>query len=120
VELVTFVEALQRLTAAELRDLAFDLGHAVECAADELALYKALADLDRAARRGDRVLQAGLAAHRSVEAVFAAARAAGIELPNPDITRVARGATHVARAIVASETADDFVVVTRGFHRLAA
>jgi signal transduction protein with GAF and PtsI domain len=120
VELVTFVSALQRLTAAELRDLAFDLDHAVDCAADELALYKALADLDRAARRVHRVIQAGLAAHVSVEAVLTAARAAGIDLPDSGVTRVARSASHVARALVASETAQDLVVVTRGFHRVAA
>jgi signal transduction protein with GAF and PtsI domain len=120
VELVTFVSALQRLTAAELRDLAFDLDHAVDCAADELALYKALADLDRAARRVHRVIQAGLAAHVSVEAVLTAARAAGIDLPDSAVTRVARSASHVARALVASETAQDLIVVTRGFHRVAA
>jgi signal transduction protein with GAF and PtsI domain len=120
VELVTFVSALQRLTAAELRDLAFDLDHAVDCAADELALYKALADLDRAARRVHRVIQAGLAAHVSVEAVLTAARAAGIDLPDSGVTRVARSASHVARALVASETAQDLIVVTRGFHRVAA
>ncbi len=119
-ELVTFVSALQRLTAAELRDLAFDLDHAVDCAADELALYKALADLDRAARRVHRVIQAGLAAHVSVEAVLTAARAAGIDLPDSGVTRVARSASHVARALVASETAQDLIVVTRGFHRVAA
>lgn len=119
-ELVTFVSALQRLTAAELRDLAFDLDHAVDCAADELALYKALADLDRAARRVHRVIQAGLAAHVSVEAVLTAARAAGIDLPDSAVTRVARSASHVARALVASETAQDLIVVTRGFHRVAA
>ena len=119
-DLVTFVTALQRLTAVELRDLAFDLDHSVECAADEFELYKALADLDRAAHRVHRVPQAGLAAHLTVEAVLTAARSAGIPLPDPDVTRVARGAMHVARAFVASETAEDFAVVTRGFHRLAA
>ncbi|MDQ1467685.1 MAG: hypothetical protein QOH10_2100 [Actinomycetota bacterium] len=119
-ELEAFVGALQRLTAAELRDLALDLDHAVECAAEELALYKALADLDRAARRVHRVLQAGLAAHLTVEAVLTAARAAGIDLPDTDVTRVARGASRVARALVASDTAHDLVVVTRGFQRLAA
>jgi hypothetical protein len=120
VDLVTFVVALQKLTAAELRDLAFDLDHTVDCAADEFALYKALADLHRAARRVHRVPQAGLAAHLTVEAVLTAARRAGIDLPDSDVTRVARGAMHVARAFVASETAEDFAVVTRGFHRLAA
>jgi Sigma-70 region 2 len=120
VELGTFVDALQRLTAGELRDLAFDLDHAVDCAADEFALFKALADVDRAARRVQLVIQAGLAAHVSVGAVLFAARAAGFDLPNSDITRVARGASHVARALVASDTAEDLVVVTRGFHRIAA
>lgn len=117
---MTFVGALQRLTATELRDLAFDLDHAVDCAAEELALWKALADLDRAARRVHRVIQAGLAAHLSVEAVLNAARAAGIELPDSGITRVARGASRVARALVVGENAHDLVVVTRGFHRIAA
>jgi hypothetical protein len=120
VDLETFVGALQRLTAAELRDLAFDLDHAVDCAAAEFELWKALADVDQAARRVDRVFQAGYAAHATVHAVLAAARAAGIDLPNADVTRVARSATHVARALVASNTADDLVVVTRGFHRIAA
>jgi hypothetical protein len=120
VELVAFVRALQRLTAAELRDLSFDLAHVLECAADELALSKAIADVDRAARRVHVVSQAGLAAHLTIEAVLTAARTAGIDLPDPDVTRVARAAAHVARALVASETAQDLVVVTRGFHRLAA
>jgi hypothetical protein len=120
VELGSFVNALQRLTEAELRDLSFDLDHAVDCAADELALSKALADLDRAAQRGRRVLEAGQAAHVTVAAVLNAARAAGIDLPNSDVTRVARGATHVARALVAPNTEEDLAVVTRGFHRLAA
>jgi hypothetical protein len=120
VELVTFVDALQRLTAAELVDLAFDLDHAVECAAETYALQKTLADLDREARRVNRVMQSGLAAHRTVDAVQSAARAAGFVLPNSDITRVARSATHVARALVASGTDDELAVVSRGFHRIAA
>jgi hypothetical protein len=52
--------------------------------------------------------------------VLNAARAAGIDLPDSGVTRVARGASHVARALVASETAQDLIVVTRGFHRVAA
>jgi signal transduction protein with GAF and PtsI domain len=120
VELEMFVGALQRLSAAELRDLAFDLDHAVDCAADEFELWKALADLDRAARRGHRVIQAGHAAHATVRAVLTAARTAGIDLPDAGVTRVARSATHVARALVAANTAEDLVVVRRGFHRLAA
>lgn len=119
-ELLAFVEALQRLSGAELRDLAFDLEHAVDCVADELALSKALVDLDRAARRVHRELEAGLAAHVTVEAVLTAARSAGIALPDADVTRVARCASHIARALVASETDEDLAVVTRGFHRLAA
>ncbi|HEY5014872.1 MAG TPA: hypothetical protein VIK61_19455 [Acidimicrobiia bacterium] len=119
-ELVTFVGVLQRLTAAELRDLAFDLDHAVECPAEELALFKALADLDRAARRVHRQLQAGHAAHLSVAAVLYAARLAGIELPDSGVTRVARSASHVARALVVSESPQELLVVTRGFHRIAA
>lgn len=119
-ELVAFVRALRRLTAAELRDLAFDLAHVLECAADELALYKATADVARAARRVHLVSQAGLAAHLTVEAVLTAARTAGIDLPDTDVTRVARAASRVARALVASESTEDLVVVTRGFHRFAA
>jgi hypothetical protein len=120
VELGTFVDALQRLTAAELVDLAFDLEHAVDCAADEHALRKALTELDRTARRVDRVTQSGVAAHLTVAAVQSAARAAGFVLPNSDITRVARSATHVARALVASGTDDELAIVSRGFHRIAA
>ena len=119
-ELVAFVTALRRLTAAELRELAFDLDHALGSAADELALYKAVAEVDRAARRVHLVSQAGLAAHLTVEAVLTAARTAGIDLPDSDVTRVARAASQVARALVASESADNLVVVSRGFHRLAA
>ena len=119
-ELVAFVGALERLSGDELRDLAFDLGCAVDCAADELALYKALADLDRAARRVHLVLQAGHAAHLSVAAVLRAARVAGIPLPDTGVTRVARGASHVARALVVHANSEDLVVVTRGFHRIAA
>jgi hypothetical protein len=120
VELVPFVRALHRLTAVELRDLAFDLGDALDCAADELAHYKAVAGVDRAARRVHLVSQAGLAAHLTIEAVLTAARNAGIDLPDSGVTRVARAASQVARALVASETADNLVVVSRGFHRLAA
>jgi len=101
VELVTFVDALQRLTAAELVDLAFDLQHSVECAADEYALHKALAELDRAARRVDRVTQSGLAAHRTVEAVLSAARAAGMAAQDAPL-RMAATAYEIFEFIVRS------------------
>ena len=58
---------------------------------------------------------AGLAANQAAAAVTAAARAAGMVMPDPRVTAVARAAADVARGLVVNASAvDDLLRGCRG------
>jgi hypothetical protein len=102
-ELEPFIDALERLTAADLTATARDLDAAYASAAGEVAWWQATVEIERAVRRRHCGREATLAAHRASLAVLAAAAHAGVALPDGRVTLVARAAADVARGLVAGE-----------------
>jgi hypothetical protein len=102
-QLESFIEALERLTAQQLGAVADQLDAAYASAAGEVAWWQATVDIERSVRRQHCGRHAMLAAHRASLAVLAAARSAAMELPDGRVTLVARAAADVARGLVAGE-----------------
>ena len=104
-ELQDFVGALARLSGQDLRALgtAIDAHHAT--VADEVEAWEDMMAIDDALRRAGRSRVAARAAHDAVQAVQRAAAEASDELPATLVTRVAREAALLARALVAGEDA---------------
>jgi len=61
--------------------------------------------VDNVLRRTGMSRSAAIAARQASAAVKTAAESDGMALPDPDVTRVARGAACIARAIVAGSSA---------------
>lgn len=97
------LQALRSLDAAGIATLRERLADAHRTVADELDAWEELLTVDAALRRDGRSREAALAAHRAAQAVRAAALAAGIPLPDPAVTQVAREVAVLARALVAGD-----------------
>jgi hypothetical protein len=96
-----FTEALRRLTADDVRAIARSLES--ETAGDEVDAWRATIAIDRALRHSHRSREAAHAAWAAAQTVQRTAVAQGIELPDPDVTHVARAAAEVARGLVAAD-----------------
>ena len=96
-----FAAALARLTPNDIREIARSLE--ADTAGDEVDAWRATIAIDRALRHSHRSRQAARAAWDAAQAVQRAAVAQGIDLPDPDVTHVARAAAEVARGIVAGD-----------------
>jgi hypothetical protein len=98
-----FNERLRSLTGNAIRELATALRHEVDTAEGELAWWRATIAVSAELKRKHCTRQAGLAAHHASVALLEAAQRAGIaETAREDVTVVARAASEVARALVAS------------------
>jgi hypothetical protein len=121
VDVVCFTGALQQLDAGAIRAIASDLTLLVSSPADEVIATKAVLVIEQSLHRSRRAPQAALAAHAAAQTVLAAAQRCGIELPDDDVTRVARGAATLARGLVAGPVVDRAVTfLASGFHRVDA
>ncbi len=102
-QLRRFCEALEAMTATDLHAVA--AGLEVRCAtpAAEVEVWRTILAVDRELRRLRRTRDAARAAHVAVAAVQVAAGHEGIALPDEDVTRVARAAADIARAMVAGD-----------------
>jgi hypothetical protein len=87
-------EALRSLTPEDLARIARSL--AADTAADEVDAWRITMTIDRS-------LQAAGAARAAAQAVQFAAASHGVALPDLDVTRVARAAAELARALVAGD-----------------
>ncbi len=94
------VIALEKLTAADIRRVAERLRGHSDSAAGELDAWHATLDIDRALRRRRLSREAAHCSTRASHAVQTAAAASGMELPDPDVTVVARAAAEIARALL--------------------
>jgi hypothetical protein len=103
-ECAEFEAALAALGIDEIRAIAAALDASEATAAEEIAAMRATLAVEHALRRTNRQTQAALAARAMGAAVQAAARRDRIKLPDDAVTRVARAAGQVARALVAGET----------------
>ena len=104
-ELSTFTSSLPRLSSDDIRLIAKSLDVLVSTPEEEVAWWRATMAVDRILRRSGQSRTAAIATQTATNAVKAAADAAGMLLPDTDVTRVARAAGAIARAIVAGPVA---------------
>jgi len=100
---VEFDRALDGLNVDELRLIASDLAHACTSTADEIAATRAVLMIEQALRRMHRLHDAATAALAAASTVQAVAQRARLDLPDDDVTRVARAAAQLARGLVAGD-----------------
>ena len=101
VDVVAFGRAVSDLTVDDIRKISFDLSSAVSSTADEIAMTRAVLVIEQTLRRTHRLHNAATAALAVVTAVQDVAHRARVQLPDPDVTRVARAAAQLARGMVA-------------------
>ncbi len=100
-ELPDFVASLRTLGPDDLRSVADAIERSHQTAADEVAAWEDLMRIDEALRRGGRSRAAARAAHEAVTAIRTAVEASAADVPDAVVTRVAREAALLARAMVA-------------------
>lgn len=101
VELSSFVDRLSRLDAEGVTAVAQAIEASHQTAADEVSAWEDLMLIDDALRSCGRTRAAANAAHEAVAAVRRAVAAADGVVPETVVTRVAREAALLARALVA-------------------
>ena len=100
-DLTEFHAALKQLSADDIHDVARSL--ASDTAGDEVDAWHATIAIDRALRHSHRTRQAARAAWDAAQTVQRAAEGHGMELPDVDVTHVARAAAEVARGMTAGD-----------------
>jgi hypothetical protein len=114
VEIKSFTTALGRMSATDLHEVAGALHAHTASAADEVDAWRVTLTIDRALRRAHRARVAARAASDASHAVLRAAESQGIELPDAEVTHVARAAAELARGMVAGPEAADEVQLLLG------
>ena len=94
-----FLEAVEAMSASELRAVAASVAN--DSLTDEVDWWRATIAIDRAIRHGRCSRDAARAATRAAHLVQHIAAREGFTLPDGEVTRVARAAAEVARALVA-------------------
>jgi len=100
-DLTGFHDALQQLTADDIHQVAKSL--ASDTVGDEVDAWHATIAIDRSLRHSHRTRHAARAAWDAAQTVQRVAEANDIELPDVDVTHVARAAAEVARGMVAGD-----------------
>jgi hypothetical protein len=100
-DLTEFHAALKQLTADDIRRVAASL--ASDTAGDEVDAWHATIAIDRALRHTHRSRHAGRAAWDAAQTVQHVAEADGMQLPDVDVTQVARAAAEIARGMTAGD-----------------
>jgi len=116
-----FGSALTVLTVDDVRSIASDL-HAVKVStADEVASTRAMLIIEQTLRRTRRLHDAAVAALAAATKVQEIAERAHVELPDTDVTCVARAAAQLARGMVVGDhpgVDDALHVLGRGWKRV--
>jgi hypothetical protein len=105
VDLNAFTGGLPRLSGSDIRLISKALDASVSTPEDEVTWWRATMLVDKVLRRSGMSRNAAIAAQAAGAAVKAAAESDGLRLPDADVTRVARGAASMARAMVAGSPA---------------
>ena len=106
-DLNAFTSGLPRLSSSDIRLISKALDASISTPEDEVTWWRATMLVDKALRRSGMSRSAAIAAQAAGAAVKAAAESDGVSLPDPDVTRVARGAACIARALVAGSPATE-------------
>jgi hypothetical protein len=121
VEVDVFARALGGLSLGDVRSIAVDLRSACTSAADEVAHTRATLMIEQSLRRAHRLHDAAGVALGCAARVQSVAHEAGVELPDDDVTCVARAAAQLARGLLIRNVAglgEAVHELSRGWHRL--
>jgi hypothetical protein len=102
-EAARFVKLLHDLSESDLRSIARSLSS--DAVTDEVDWWRATIAIDKVLRHVRLTRQAAHAALEAAHAVQDAAARSGIDLPDDDVTKVARAAADIARGLVAGTPA---------------
>jgi hypothetical protein len=122
VDVTAFGHALTELTVADIRAISVDLASVCASPADDVATTRATLVIEQTLRRTHRLQRAAAAALVVATAVQQVAHDADVSMPDDDVTRVARAAAQLARAMVAGDgpgVDDALHWLIRGWHHLA-
>jgi hypothetical protein len=101
-----FAECIERLTANEIDAIALAHRALGASVADEVEAWQVLLAVDRGLKAAHRTREAGLVAASVRQSVLRAAERGERELPDGEVTEVARFAGDVARSLVAEPLVD--------------
>jgi hypothetical protein len=121
VDVVVFGQALTDLSLDDVRSIAFDLHAACASTADEIANTRAMLMIEQTLRRTRRLHDAAMASLAAATKVQQVAERAHVDLPDDDVTRVARAAAQIARGMVVGDHPgihDALHVLGKGWLRL--
>jgi hypothetical protein len=121
VDLVVFGQALAGLSVDDVRAVAHDLHGVCTSTADEIAHTRAMLMIEQTLRRTHRLHDAATASLAAATKVQFVAEQAHVDLPDDDITYVARAAALLARGMVVGDHPgidDALHVLGKGWHRL--
>jgi hypothetical protein len=121
VDIGVFGQALAELSVDDLRSIAHDLHAARASTADEVANTRAMLTIEQTLRRARRLHDAAAAALAAATKVQAVAQRAQVDLPDDDVTCVARAAALLARGMVVGDHPgidDALHALGRGWQRL--
>ena len=116
-----FGQALTELNLDDIRSIAFDLHEARTSTADEVANTRAMLIIEQTLRRTHRLHDAAVAALEAATKVQQVAQRANLDLPDSDVTCVARAAAQLARGMVVGDhpgVDDALHTLGRGWHKL--
>jgi hypothetical protein len=108
-EVAEFTRALEQLTADDFHRVAAMLGAHSDSAADEVEAWRVTMTIDRVLRRTHQTRIAARAASVVTHTVLKVAAVQGIQLPDTEVTHVARAAAEIARGLVAGDEVDNEV-----------
>ena len=116
-----FARALGGLSLDDVRSIAVDLRSVCTSTADEVAHTRAMLMIEQSLRRAHRLHDAAGVALECASSVQSVASDAGVELPDDDVTCVARAAAQLARGLLIRNVPGLREAVRelgRGWHRL--
>jgi len=119
VDIPAFERALAELTLADIRSIARDLSDSISTTAEEIAATRAVLTIDHTLKRMHRLhFAAAVSVHAATTVQDVAS--AHIELPDADVTRVARSAAQLARGLLADGPGvhESLSILGRGWQRL--
>jgi hypothetical protein len=121
VDVDVFGRALAELSVDDVRSIAVDLRAACTSTADEIGHTRAMLVIEQSLRRAHRLHDAATVALACATNVQAVAERGGVELPDDDVTLVARAAAQLARGLLIRDVpglAEALHELGRGWHRL--
>ncbi len=109
-ELRRFTQAIARLSGSDIHRLARDIQSRHDTAAADLMWWHSTITIERALKASGRTREASMAAMDAARAVQRVAAERGMDLPDGEVTSVARAAAEIARGLCAHGIAAELEV----------